>query len=220
MGYKFTLSEYHPVVKVQLEENNTVSFWYNGGDLDLPPMKTIDGNVSDLPWQDEVRPGLTGAAVNILRDQGEEACINHINRRIANYILDQYEAMRDNCPLNMEKQYLTKIDEFYLWFWHRRHSSNDKIFARFLRHIHSIRQKTNPPPTWYTLKEAGNYTRAGVTKLREMIDAGKLRSYRLDDAKSKSTIILHRKDLDAIILFDRSSGLSARQQENLKSYQK
>ena len=220
MGYTFTLSEYQPVVKVQLEENNTVSFWYDGEDLDLPPMKIVDGETLDVPWTEEVRPGLKGSAANILRDQGEEACINHINRRIANYILDQYETVRDNCPVRLEKQYLAKIDEFYLWFWYHRHRSNEKIFARFLRHIQSIRQKSNPPPTWYTLKEASNYMRTGVTKLRELIDAGRLKPYRLDDAKSKSTILLHRKDLDAVILFDRSSGLTARQQSTLKAYEK
>jgi hypothetical protein len=220
MTYKFSYTEYHPVVKVYLEENDSVSFWYKGEDLDSPPMKTVEGENSIFPWRDEVRPGLKGTAVKILRDQDEEACINHINRRIANYILDQYEEIRDSCPRKIEKQYLTKIDEFYIWFWHHRHKSNEKIFSRFLRHIQEIRQKTNAPPTWYTLKEAGVYSRAGVTKLRELIDAGKLRSYRLDDAKTKSTILIHRKDLDAIILFDRSSGLNKRQQQTLNSYLK
>jgi hypothetical protein len=218
MAYKFSDSEYHPVVKVNLEDNNTVSFWYQGEDLNMPPMQTVE---SRGPWEaegEEIRPGLKGTAANILRDQGEEACVNHINRRIANFILDQYEGVRDNCPVKIEQQYLAKIDEFYIWFWYQRHESNEKIFARFLRHIHGIRQKTNAPPTWYTLKEAGIYTRAGVTKIRELIKEGDLKSYRLDDAKSKSTILIHRKDLDSVILFNRSSGLNKRQQNRLAAY--
>lgn len=87
-----------------------------------------------------------------------------------------------------------------MWFWERRTERDTSLFNRFLLHIQSIRTKQNPTPTWFTLKEAGAYTRTGVTKLRELIDSGKLKSHRLDDAKKTSTLLLHRKDLDAVIL--------------------
>jgi hypothetical protein len=217
MSYKFTLSEYHPVIKVELEKNNRVSFWYEGEDPDVPTMMTIE---SKGPWEaegEELRPGLKGSAATILNNLGEEACIRHINKRISNYILDQYEEIRDSCPEELEKQYLEKIDEFYLWFWNSRHESDQKLYGRFLRHIQSIRQKYNPPAIWYTVKEAAIYARCSVTKIRELKDSGKLSSHRLDDAKVKGTILFHQKDLDAVILFDRSSGLTKRQQNFLKA---
>ncbi len=220
MNYQFTLSELRPVIKVEVSTTGGIYFWFTGENLSDPPMQKVDEEGSWGPWYPELRPLLEDSkTIRILHDQGEEACIRHINMRIADFILDQYDKVRDSCPESLEKKYLGKIDEFYIWFWDRRQPGDAKIFGRFLQHIQSIRQKRNPPATWYTLREAAVYTRTGVTKLRELIDAGKLKSHRLDDAKSKSTILIHRKDMDSIILFDRSVGLTKRQQERLKAYQ-
>jgi hypothetical protein len=219
MSYKFTLQEFHPVAKVELLSNNKIEFWYEGEETRMPPSQTIPNEGPWGPQEDIYRPVLGGPAAKVMKDQGEDACIRHLNRRIANYILDHYEEVRDSCPVKLEKLYLDKIDEFYLWFWQRRDNTDRKLFGRFLLHIQSIRQKQNLSPTWYTLKEAAIYTRAGVTKLRELKDNGKLKPYTLDDAKSKSTILFHRKDLDSVILFDRSKGLNRRQQDKLKAYQ-
>ncbi len=219
MSYKFTLQEFHPVKKVVLLSSNKIEFWYEGEETWISPSQTIPTEGPWGPHEDVFRPVLGGPAAKIMKEQGEEPCIRHLNRRIANYILDEYERVYETCPVVLEKQYLAKIDEFYIWFWNRRDNSDRKLFGRFLRHIQSIRQKRNLPPTWYTLKEAAIYTRAGVTKLRELKDTGKLKPYMLDDAKSKSTILFHRKDLDSVILFDRSNGLNKRQQQKLKAYQ-
>jgi len=72
---------------------------------------------------------------------------------------------------------------------------------------------------WYKLKEAAPYMRCGVTKVRELIDAGLLKSYRLDQKVEKSTILIHKKDMDALILCGRSKGLQPREQKLLKFMQ-
>ncbi len=221
MGYKFSLNELRPVFFVTLIEDYGIDFWYEGEDPDLPP--TQKPSLESHQKSDEVipRPPLKDArTIYIYRELGTDECVRHINKRIANFIIDEFEDVIDECPLILEKLYLEKIDKFYTWFWNNRTKRDAKIFQRFLRHIQSVRQKQNLPPTWYSLKEAAAYSRTGVTKLRELIDCGKLKSYRVDDAKSKSTILLHRKDIDALIMFDRSSGLTKRQQERLATYGK
>jgi len=165
-----------------------------------------------------MRPLLDDSKTIDLFHADEDECIKHINRRIANYILDEYDKVADTCPVELEKMYHEKIDEFYSWFLERRTERDATLFGRFLRHIQSIRNKQHSTPMWYTIKEAAVYSRTGVTKLRELIDSGKLKSHRVDDSKQTATILLHRKDLDAVILFDRSSGLGKREQERLKAY--
>ena len=219
MAYQYNLKEMHPVSKIELVDKLGIRFWYSGENSDDLPMQRQDSEDPKQQWEPEMRPLLDDSKTIGLFHIDEEECIKHINRRIANYILDEYDKVADTCPVEMEKLYHEKIDEFYSWFWERRTERDATLFARFLSHIQSIRSKQNPPPTWYTLKEAGAYARTGVTKLRQLIDTGKLRSYRLDDSKKTSTIIIHRKDLDAVILFDRSIGLGKREQERLKAYQ-
>ena len=221
LAYQYNLSEIHPVFKIELVDKLGVRYWYDGEATDVLPMQKQDSEDPNQQWDPEFRPLLNDSkTIGIFNINGEDECIRHINRRIANYILDEYVEVADNCPLDTEKLYHEKIDEFYSWFWERRTERDSKLFERFLRHIHSIRQKKIEPSTWYTLKEAASYTRTGVTKLRELIDSGKLKSHRLDDLKKTSTILIHRKDLDAVILFDRSSGLGKRESERLRSYQR
>ena len=219
-GYEFTLSEFHPVVQVELLRNEEIQFWFEGENLDIPPSQRLPEEEFWESYIEITRPTLDDSAVNIYKNQGSEACIRSINTRIANYLLDEFEKVRESCPLDLENQYLKKIDEYYRWFWDRRGKSDEKIFERFLGHLHSIRTKHESPQAWYTLKEASKYLRTGVTKLRELIDAGTLKSYRMDSGKTKSTILLHRLDLDALILFDHSSGLTQRELARLKKYQK
>ncbi len=209
----------HPVSKIELVDKLGIRFWYSGENSDDLPMQRQDSEDPKQQWEPEMRPLLDDSKTIGLFHIDEEECIKHINRRIANYILDDYDKVADTCPVEVEKLYHEKIDEFYSWFWERRTERDSTLFGRFLGHIQSIRQKLQPPPTWYSLKEAAVYSRTGVTKLRELIDEGKLKSRRLDDAKKTSTILIHRKDLDAVILFDRSSGLSKREQDQLKAYQ-
>ena len=219
MAYQYNLKEMHPVSKIELVDKLGIRFWYSGENSDDLPMQRQDSEDPKQQWEPEMRPLLDDSKTIGLFHIDEEECIKHINRRIANYILDEYDKVADTCPVEMEKLYHEKIDEFYSWFWERRTERDSTLFGRFLGHIQSIRQKLQPPPTWYSLKEAAVYSRTGVTKLRELIDEGKLKSRRLDDAKKTSTILIHRKDLDAVILFDRSSGLSKREQDQLKAYQ-
>jgi len=220
IGYKFTLEELRPVIKVEKIGGNGISFWFAGENTDLPPQQTILDPASLDGWQVATRPNLKDRkTVELFEKKGEHACIQYINTRIANYLLDEFEKVRESCPMDLENQYLKKIDEFYLWFWDRRERSDQKIFERFLNHIHSIRTKNEKLQTWYTIKEASAYLRTSVTKLRELIEAGTLKSYRLDSGKTKSTILLHRLDLDATILFDHSSGLNQRELARLKKYQ-
>jgi excisionase family DNA binding protein len=219
LSYQYNLKEMHPVDKVELVDKLGIRFWYSGEDTDSPPMQKQDSEDPGQPWEPEMRPLLDDSKTIGLFNIDETECIKHINRRIANYILDEYDKVADTCPEALEKLYHEKIDEFYSWFWERRTERDSRLFDRFLRQIQSIRQKQQLLPTWYSLKEAAVYTRTGVTKLRELIDAGKLRSHRLDDSKKTSTILLHKKDLDAVILFDRSSGLGKREQDRLKAYQ-
>ena len=219
MTYRFNLKEMHPVKKLELVDKLGVQFWYEGEDTRLPPMQKQDSEDPKQQWEPVIRPLLDDSKTIGLYHIDEKECIKHINRRIANYILDEYDRVVDTCPVELEKLYHEKIDEFYMWFWGRRTERDSILFERFLRHIQSIRQKQQLQPTWYSLKEAAVYTRTGVTKLRELIDSGKLRSHRVDDAKKTATILLHRKDLDAVILFDRSSGLRKREQDRLKAYQ-
>ena len=219
MAYQFNLKEMHPVFKLELMDKLGICFWYGGENADVPPMQKQDSDDPNEQWEPVMRPLLDDSKTTGLFHIDEEECIKHINRRIANYILDEYEKVADTCPVELEKLYHERIDEFYSWFGDRRTERDATLFGRFLRHIQSIRSKQNPTPTWYSLKEAGVYARTGVTKLRKLIDSGKLRSYRLDDSKKTATIIIHRKDLDSVILFDRSSGLGKREQERLKAYQ-
>ncbi|MBC8548964.1 MAG: helix-turn-helix domain-containing protein [Candidatus Brocadiales bacterium] len=219
MAYQYNLKEMHPVSKIELVDKLGIRFWYSGENSDDLPMQRQDSEDPKQQWEPEMRPLLDDSKTIGLFHIDEEECIKHINRRIANYILDDYDKVADTCPVEVEKLYHEKIDEFYSWFWERRTERDSTLFGRFLGHIQSIRQKLQPPPTWYSLKEAAVYSRTGVTKLRELIDEGKLKSRRLDDAKKTSTILIHRKDLDAVILFDRSSGLSKREQDQLKAYQ-
>jgi len=205
-----------PVTHAYLIKDQGVMFWYEGETPEYDPvqMKIEDGILEEFP-----RPLLRDRkTIRIYMDGDRENCIRHINTRIANFLLDEYERNMDAAPDKVIELYAKKIDLFYHWFWKQRRKSNEKMFERFLRHVKSRRRRSEKLATWYTLKEAAEYARTGVTKLRELIDEGKLRSYRLDDAKSKSTILINRKDLDAMILFDRSSGLTKRQQERLSSY--
>jgi len=218
-GYKFGLHEFHPVVKAVPRSDDKVEFWFEGEDLVLPAMQTVPGTDPLGPYEDILRPGLDGTAAKILKDSGEDACIRHLNIRISNYIMDEYEKERDTCPDSIENLYLKKIDEFYLWFWYRRKKDDHKIFGRFLRHIQYIRQKHSPPPSWFTVKEASIYLRIGTTKLRELIKMRKLKAHKVDNAGSNSTILIHRKDLDSVVLFDKSSGLSPDNRKRLKAYQ-
>jgi len=214
--YKFKVKELAPVTHAYLIKGQGVMFWYEGETSEDDPfqMRIEDGVVEEI-----LRPLLRDRkTILICTDGGRDNCIRHINTRIANYLLDQYEASIDTAPEAVIELYSRKIDLFYNWFWKQSRKSNEKIFERFLRHVRARRSRSEKLATWYTLKEAAEYARTGVTKLRELIDEGKLKSYRLDDAKSKSTILINRKDLDAMILFDRSSGLTKRQQERLSSY--
>ena len=219
MAYQFNLKEMHPVFKLELMDKLGICFWYGGEDADLPPMQKQDSDDPSEPWEPVMRPLLDDSKTIGIFNIDEDECIKHVNRRLANYILDEYGSVADTCPVELERLYHEKIDEFYMWFWERRTERDSQLFDCFLRHIHSVRDKKNEPSTWYTLKEAAAYSRTGVTKLRELIEEGKLKSHRLDDSKKTSTIIIHRKDLDAVILFDRSAGLSKREQERLKAYQ-
>ncbi len=72
---------------------------------------------------------------------------------------------------------------------------------------------------WYTLKESAEYMRCGVTKVRSLIDACQLRSHRLDHTNEKSTVLVHRKDMDALLLFERCRGLLPREQKLLRFMQ-
>jgi hypothetical protein len=220
LAYQYNLNEIHPVYKIELVDKLGVRYWYDSEAADVLPMQKQDSEDPSQQWDPEFRPLLNDSkTIGIFNINGEDECIKHINRRIAKYILDEYDKVADTCPVEMEKLYHEKIDEFYSWFWERRTERDSSLFERFLRHIHNLRQKHSPTPTWYTLKEAAVYSRTGVTKLRELIDSGKLKSNRLDDSKKTSTILIHRKDLDAVILFDRSIGLGKREQDRLKAYQ-
>ncbi|NQV50221.1 MAG: helix-turn-helix domain-containing protein [Candidatus Marinimicrobia bacterium] len=220
-AYQYRLTELRPVFWAQLIEGTAVMYWFEGEDPSDIPTQLLTNDEKRYMQEGPARPLLRDKrTIDILRDYGPEFCIRHINKNIANSLMDEYEKIADTSPKKLEKQYLAAIDRFYEWFWERREKSDEKLFARFLRHLNHQRQLKQEAVTWYTLKEAAAYSRTGVTKLRELIDAGKLRSYRLDDAKSKSTILLHRKDLDAVILFDRSSGLTKRESQRLQSYTK
>ncbi|MBT3632302.1 MAG: helix-turn-helix domain-containing protein [Candidatus Marinimicrobia bacterium] len=97
-----------------------------------------------------------------------------------------------------------------------------KMSPEVLELFQSILQRIlqqNRPMTWYTLKEAGEYLRCGVTSVRGLIKEGKLKSYRLDQMKEKSTILLHRKDLDSLVLFGRCKGLMPRERQRLNTMQ-
>jgi len=214
--YEFKVKELAPVIHAYLIKDQGVVFWYEGETPEYDPsqMKIEDGVVEEFP-----RPLLRDSkTIRMYMDGGRENCIRHINTRIATYLLDEYERSMESAPDTVLELYIKKIDLFYHWFWMQRRKSYEKIFERFLRHVKSRHKRSEKLATWYTLKEAAEYGRTGVTKLRELIDERKLKSYRLDDAKSKSTILINRKDLDAMILFDRSSGLTKRQQERLSSY--
>ena len=205
-----------PVTHAYLIKDQGVVFWYEGETPEYDPsqIKIEDGISEEIP-----RPLLRDRkTIRMYMDEGRENCIRHINTRIANYLLDEFERNMDAAPDKVIELYAKKIDLLYHWFWQQRRKSHEKIFERFLRHVQCRRRKSEKLATWHTLKEAAEYARTGVTKLRELIDDGKLKSYRLDDAKSKSTILINRKDLDAMILFDRSSGLTKRQQQRLSSY--
>mgnify|MGYP002640065637 CR=1 FL=1 len=218
MKYNFDIEDLLPVEAVQLVLDRSIMFWYGGEDPNQLPIQRKDVGYG---MEEADRPLLRDArTIRIFQEDGSDACIRHINIRIARYILDEFEDGRETFPNRISKLYEKKIDIFYQWFWERRQKGDEKLFARFLTHLRAEQAKDNEPATWHTLKEAAVYARTGVTKLRELIDEGKLRSYRLDDAKSKSTILIHRKDLDAVILFDRSSGLNKREQDRLKTYSK
>ncbi len=214
--YKFKVNELAPVIHAYLIKEHGIVFWYEGETPEYDPsqIKIEDGAVEEIH-----RPLLRDSkTIRMYMDGGRENCIRHINTRIASYLLDEYERNMESAPDTVLELYAKKIDLFYHWFWKQRRKSYEKIFERFLLHVKSRRRRSEKLATWYTLKEAAESARTGVTKLRELIDEGKLKSYRLDDAKSKSTILINRKDLDAMILFDRSSGLTKRQQARLSSY--
>ena len=90
-----------------------------------------------------------------------------------------------------------------------------EIFDSILRRMIQV----NRIRTWYTLREAGEYLRCGVTSVRRLIDEGKLKSYRLDQEKEKSNILIHRKDLDSLVLFGKCKGLMPRDIQRLKAMQ-
>ncbi|MCF7823495.1 MAG: hypothetical protein K9N35_04925 [Candidatus Marinimicrobia bacterium] len=217
--YQYRLKELKPVFWAQLIGGEGVQYWFEGEDPDEIPTQTLTPDERRYIHEGPLRPLLKDKrTVDIMKDYGTEYCVHDINKRIAKSLLDEFEQIAETCPEKLLRQYLAAIDRFYQWFWENREKGDEKLFTRFLRHLQHQRQISQQPATWYTLREAAAYSRTGVTKLRELIDVGKLRSYRLDDAKSKSTILLHRKDLDAVILFDRSSGLTKREQQRLKSY--
>ncbi len=98
----------------------------------------------------------------------------------------------------------------------------ERLSPEILEVFDSILQRmilVNRTQTWYTLREAGEYLRCGVTSVRRLIDEGKLKSYRLYQEKEKSTILIHRKDLDSLVLFGKCKGLNPREQQRLKAMQ-
>ncbi len=90
-----------------------------------------------------------------------------------------------------------------------------EVFDSILRRMIQV----NRTRTWYSLREAGEYLRCGVTSVRRLIDEGKLKSYRLDQEKEKSNILIHRKDLDSLVLFGKCKGLMPRDLQRLKAMQ-
>jgi len=219
--YQFRLNELKPVFWVQLIEGRGVLYWFEGENPDFVPTQALTRDEANYMQEGAERPPLRDKrTLEIMNDYGVDFCIHHINKQLSKDLLDAFEDLADTIPKRLERQYLAAIDRFYEWFWERREKGDEKLWARFLRHLQHQRQINQQPATWYTLKEAAVYARVGVTKLRALIDAGELKSHRVDDKKAKSTILLHRKELDSVILFGRSSGLTKREQERLKSYHK
>lgn len=220
--YQFRITELVPVSWARVVDNG-VEFWFESEDPDREPRQKLTRDEARYIREGPIRPLIRDRrAVALFREHGNgcEAGIRYLNRMIVGELLDAFEKIADTCPRELEQQYLDAIDRFYSWFWERRVKGDEKIFARFLRHLRHQRQFDQQPATWYTLQEAAAYLSAGVTKIRELISEGTLRAHRLDDAKEKSTILLHRRDLDAVVLFNRSESLTKRQQQRLDSYQK
>ena len=90
-----------------------------------------------------------------------------------------------------------------------------EVLGTILSHINNKRDRS----PWYTLKEAAEYMRCGVTKIRSLIEECRLKSHRLDPTIDKSTILIHRKDMDALLLFERCRGLLPRERNLLKFMQ-
>jgi len=90
-----------------------------------------------------------------------------------------------------------------------------EVLGTILSNLNNRRDRS----PWYTLKEAAEYMRCGVTKIRSLIEECRLKSHRIDPRLDKSTIVIHRKDMDALLLFERCRGLLPREQKLLKFMQ-
>ena len=94
--YEFKVKELAPVTHAYLIKGQGVMFWYEGETPEDDPfqMKIEDGVVEKIQ-----RPLLRDRkTIRICTDNSRENCIRHINTRIANYLLDQYEANIDTAP--------------------------------------------------------------------------------------------------------------------------
>jgi len=90
-----------------------------------------------------------------------------------------------------------------------------EILGTILVRLHRKRDRS----PWHTLKEAAEYMRCGPSKVRKLIEDGRLKSHRLDPRVDKSTILIHRKDMDSLLLFERCRKILPHERKLLKYMQ-
>ena len=212
-SYKFFLSELKPVSQVQLINPGHAAFWYDGeNQLDVPT-QSVSG-YEDIHLFEIERPYVTDHSFHeILNREGSKGAVRELNRRIARYLIKEYRKQHEALPQSRSALYLEKTEMFYTWFWKQEKNANKPIPA-FLKEFRKERNNQNNPRIWHNVREAATYLGCSDSLIRKAIREGKLKANRHDPDSEKSTYSIHRKNLDAYMLFHRSK-LTRPQMEEL-----
>jgi len=199
--YRFRVSEIQPVTKIEPYGKYAITFWYEGENPLEHPTQPVSG-YEDVHITEIERPAYRNPELaQILREEGEEAAVWELNRRIARYLVDILHERSDTLPGAFLALYAEKMELLYTWFWKKAEKSNRTVPA-FLKQFRQ-EQKSASVRTWHNVKQAAEYLGCSESLIRKAIREGKLKASRHDPDSEKSTYSLHRKNLDGYMLFHR-----------------
>ena len=90
---------------------------------------------------------------------------------------------------------------------------------RRLDRIEANLDGSRTPGPWLTIEESAQYLRIGLTKMRELVNLGRIRTTNIDPESPRRSIRVHRKSLDRYLLFGDKHRLNKYERELLDELQ-
>ncbi len=188
------------------------SFWYEGENLLDTPTQDVIG-YEDVHLFEVERPCIEDHAFNeIYTHEGPESALRELNRRIAYYLVKEFQRQKESLPQSYISLYLEKIELFYTWFW-RNNKGGGKSIPAFLKEFNKTKDHSDKR-RWFNVRQAGDYLGCSSSLIRKAIREGKLKAKRHDPDSEKSTYSIHRKNLDGYMMFQKAK-LTRPQMEEL-----